>query len=62
MVLCPNTLAILSAARTGTVDFSTTIFLPCPASTVSAIILGEEEEEREKEEQEEKKEQEHEKE
>merc|ERR1719319_2246683 len=31
---------MLSAAFTGTVDFSTTIFLPAPSSTVSAIILA----------------------
>ena len=39
-MLCLNMLEILSAAFTGTVDFSTTIFLPCPSSTVSAIILA----------------------
>ena len=31
---------MLSAALTGTVLFSTTIFLPWPSSTVSAIILA----------------------
>jgi hypothetical protein len=33
-------LAMLSAALTGTVDFSTTIFRPLLVSIVSAIILA----------------------